>query len=367
MQTDPIQTDIFIAGAGLSGLALARALHNRKTSFLLAEARDRVGGRILSIESAGDSHQVTVADMGPSWIWPGQQRIATLLDQLEIEVFEQYSSGLLVYEDELGQIRRDLDYSTMAGSLRVKDGLAQLTRELAAQLPAESLHLSHRVTCIARQDQGYLIDLDQASGRLQVQANKVVLAIPPRVVAERINFEPLLPAQVMQEMRATPTWMAGHAKLFAHYQRPFWRDMGLSGDGISRSGPLMEIHDASPIEPGPGALFGFVGLPAGSPGREPARLIEDATRQLEQMFGPEAANPLDVIVKDWAEDIDTATPADNASGHHPQYGISPAVAALAEQGLLFASTEMAQQFGGFVEGALEAAQATLQQLQGAIE
>jgi monoamine oxidase len=362
MQTDPIQTDIFIAGAGLGGLALARALHNRKTCFLLAEARNRVGGRILSIESAGDNHETTIADMGPSWIWPGQPRIATLLDQLGIEVFEQYSSGRLVYEDELGQVRRDLDYSTMAGSLRVKDGLARLTCELAAQLPADSLYLSHRVACVRRQDQGYQIDLDHASGRLLVQANKVVLAIPPRVIGERIDFEPPLPEQVMQELRATPTWMAGHAKLFAHYQRPFWRDMGLSGDGISRRGPLMEIHDASPAEPGSGALFGFVGLPMGSPGREPARLIEDAIRQLEQMFGPEAANPLDVIVKDWADDIDTATPADHANGHHPQYGISPTIAALAEQGLWFASTEMASQFGGFIEGALEASQATLQQL-----
>jgi monoamine oxidase len=366
MQTDPIQTDIFIAGAGLGGLALARALHNRKTSFVLAEARDRVGGRILSIESAGDNHEVTDADMGPSWIWPGQPRIATLLDQLEIEVFEQYSSGLLVYEDELGQVRRDLDYSTMAGSLRVKGGLARLTRELAARLPAESLYLSHRVACVRQHKQGYQIDidfdLDQATGRLQVQANKVVLAIPPRVIAERIGFEPRLPEQVMQDLRATPTWMAGHAKLFAHYQHPFWRDMGLSGDGISRRGPLMEIHDASPAEPGPGALFGFVGLPAGSPARESTRLIEDAVKQLQKMFGPAAADPLDVIVKDWAEDIDTATTADNASGHHPQYGISPAIAALAEQGLWFASTETASQFGGFIEGALEASQATLQQL-----
>ena len=174
-----MHTDIFIAGAGLSGLALARALHQKNASFLLAEARDRVGGRILSIESAGAKHAVTNADMGPSWIWPGQPRIATLLDQLGIEVFEQYSSGLLVYEDESGQVRRDLDYSTMAGSLRVTDGLARLTRELATQLPADSLHLSHRVTGILQQDQGYQIDLDHAAGRLQVQANKVVLAIPP--------------------------------------------------------------------------------------------------------------------------------------------------------------------------------------------
>jgi len=362
MQTDPIQTDVFIAGAGLGGLTLARELCDRKISFLLAEARDRVGGRILSIESTGDNHEVTIADMGPSWIWPGQPRIATLLDQLGIEVFEQYSSGLLVYQDELGQVRRDLDYSTMAGSLRVKDGLARLTRELAAQLPAETLYLSHSVTGVRQQGQGYQIDLEHTAGRLQIQADKVVLAIPPRVVAEHIDFEPLLPAQVMQELRTTPTWMAGHAKLFAHYPRPFWRDLGLSGDGISRRGPLMEIHDASPAEPGPGALFGFVGLPVGSPGRESSRLIKDAVNQLVQMFGPDAADPLDVIVKDWAEDIDTATPADYASGHHPQYRTTPAIAALAEQGLWFASSEMASQFGGFIEGALEASQATLQQL-----
>ncbi|MCG6890551.1 MAG: FAD-dependent oxidoreductase [Gammaproteobacteria bacterium] len=358
-----MHTDVFIAGAGLAGLSLARALHDKRGSFLLAEARNRVGGRILSIESAGDNQETTVADMGPSWIWPGQTRIATLLDQLGIKVFEQYSSGRLVYEDERGQVRRDLDYSTMAGSLRVRDGLARLTRELATRLPAENLWLSHRVVCIRQQAQGYQIDLEHAAGRLQLHANQVVLAMPPRLVAERIDFDPPLPQPVMRDLRATPTWMAGHAKLFVHYQRPFWRDMGLSGDGISRLGPLMEIHDASPAEPGPGALFGFVGLPVGSPARESSRLVEDALKQLERMFGPPGANPLDVIVKDWAEDIDTATPADNANGHHPQYGVSPAIAALAQRGLLFASTEMASQFGGFVEGALEASQATLQQLE----
>jgi len=357
-----MQTDVFIAGAGLAGLALARALHQQNTDFLLAEARERVGGRILSLDATVDSHEMTVADMGPSWIWPGQPRIATLLDQLDIEVFEQYSSGRLVYQDEVGQVRRDLDYSTMAGSLRVKGGLARVTRELAAQLPTEALYLSHRVTGLRQQDQGYLIDIDHPAGSLQVHANKVVLAIPPRVIAERIDFAPLLPDQVMQDLKSTPTWMAGHAKFFALYQQPFWRDLGLSGDGISRRGPLMEIHDASPAESGSGALFGFVGLPAGSPARDSARLIEDAITQLQQMFGAPAANPLDVIVKDWAADIDTATSADNASGHHPQYGTSPAIAALAEQGLLFSSTEMANQFGGFVEGALEAAQATLSQL-----
>jgi len=357
-----MQTDIFIAGAGLSGLALATALKQANTPFLLADSRDRVGGRILSLDSSHDNQVVTVADMGPSWIWPGQPRIAALLKRLGIEVFEQYSSGLLVYEDESGQIRRDLDYSTMAGSLRVKDGLGRLTRELAAQLPDESIHLSHRVTCLRRQQQGYEIDLENPDGKLTVQANKVIFAIPPRVIAAEIDFSPALPEQVMQDLTATPTWMAGHAKFFALYERPFWREAGLSGDGISRRGPLMEIHDASAAGSDYGALFGFVGIPANSPARARTRLIDDATKQLERMFGPALANPLDAIVKDWAEDTATATPADNATISHPQYGMPSSIAALADQGLLFASTEMASQFGGFIEGALEASETALQQL-----
>ena len=357
-----MQTDIFIAGAGLSGLALANALQQVNKPFLLADSRDRVGGRILSLESSHNNQAVTVADMGPSWIWPGQPRIAALLERLGIEIFEQYSSGLLVYEDESGQIRRDLDYSTMAGSLRVKDGLGRLTRELAARLPDESMQLSHRVTCLRRRQQGYEIDLEHPGGKLTLTASKIVLAMPPRVIAERIVFDPPLPELALQNLKATPTWMAGHAKFFALYERPFWRDAGLSGDGISRRGPLMEIHDASAAGSDYGALFGFVGIPVNSPARARSRLIDDATQQLERMFGPALANPLDVILKDWAEDSATATPADNATISHPRYGMPSSIAALADQGLLFASTEMASQFGGFIEGALEASETAFQQL-----
>ena len=357
-----MQTDILIAGAGLSGLALASALHEAGVPCLLAEARERVGGRILTLESSHTASGVIHADIGPSWIWPGQARVASLLQQLDLEVFEQYSTGRLVYEDELGLVRRDLDYSTMAGSLRVDGGIARLTRELAKRLPPGILRLSHLLTRIQRLDQDFELSLGHGDTRLIVQARKVVLAIPPRVIVNKIEFEPALAAGVIADLQAIPTWMAGHAKLFALYPRPFWREQGLSGDGISRRGPLMEIHDASPANAEYGALFGFVGLPVGAPMRESAPLIQAATRQLEKMFGPEAAQPLDVLFKDWAHDDYTATTADSATTSHPQYGTPAALAALAQQGLLFASTEMAPQFGGFVEGALEAAENVLRQL-----
>ncbi len=357
-----MKTEIFIAGAGLAGLSLASSLQKQGIDYWLAEARDRIGGRILSADFGDDDNACGVADLGPSWIWPGQANIAALLNELELGVFDQYSSGRLVYEDELGQVRRDLDYSSMGGSLRIDGGIARVPEALAETLPGDAIHLSHRVCAIRENRDGYLVDLDHAGKTLQVTARKVVLAIPPRVIAGLIEFEPGLPETIMQEMNSVPTWMAGHAKLFAFYEEPFWRAQGLSGDGISRRGPLMEIHDASSANPGRGALFGFVGLPAGSASREPSRLIDDAVRQLEKMYGSAAANPLEVTLKDWAREEFTATEADQVITQHPPYGLPPGMAALSDKGLLFASTEMAPQFGGFIEGALEASQNVLARL-----
>ena len=351
-----MHTEVLIAGAGLSGLALTHRLIQQGTSCLLFEARDRVGGRILSIDSDRVGPGKAPADMGPSWIWPGQPRIAALLRQFGIAVFEQYSAGYLVYEDERGQVRRDLDYSTMAGSLRIDGGIGRLTQALAASLPNGALQLGHRLRRIRKQDDGFRVDLEHGQDRLQVQADKIVLAIPPRLAAASIDFAAVLDDAVIRELAAIPTWMAGHAKVFVLYETPFWRDAGLSGDGISRIGPLQEIHDASGANPGHGALFGFVGLAASAPARAKDILLADSVQQLQRMFGAPAATPLDVIIQDWAREELTATAADAVVSPHPQYAMPAAVAALARQGLVFASSEMASHYGGFIEGALEASE-----------
>ena len=289
-----MQTEVFIAGAGIAGLSLAASLQRRGIDYCLAEARDRTGGRILSVEPEDAGNAAGRVDLGPSWIWPGQGHIAALLNELGIEVCEQYSDGRLVYEDELGQVRRDLDYSSMAGSLRIDGGMARVTERLAAMLPADAVLLSHRVCALREERDGYRVELVHPGGELVVAARKVVLAIP--------------------------TWMAGHAKLVVFFDKPFWREQGLSGDGISRRGPLMEIHDACARDPAHGVLFGFVGLAAGSALREPSRLIGDALRQLERMYGAAAANPLDVVFQDWAKEQFTATAADQIVRQHPAEG-----------------------------------------------
>lgn len=348
-----MHTGILIVGGGLAGLSLAEALQARSADYLLVEARGRLGGRILTQAHAGGYF-----DLGPAWFWPGQPRIARLNDRLGLHTFEQFADGNLTYEDERGQVQRGRGFVSMQGSLRLRGGLAALTSALAERLPDDRKRLSAEVTVLEKSDGGIRATL---AGGESITAETVVLALPPRLAA-RMEFAPALPESAIRSMHATATWMAGQAKAIAVYDRPLWREAGLSGDATSRIGPMVEIHDASPAEDGPYALFGFIGVPP------KARLDEDrlrhqVTAQLGRLFGPQAAQPIELYVKDWADDPHTATEADQAPLYaHPEYGLPQPMAGLWDKRLYFAGTEVARQFGGYIEGALEAAETTFNAL-----
>ena len=89
-----MQCETLVIGAGLSGLSVATQLAERGHDFLLVEARDRPGGRILTQRDGAGYF-----DLGPAWFWPGQPRVASLIDRLGLEWFEQYSTGALSYEN----------------------------------------------------------------------------------------------------------------------------------------------------------------------------------------------------------------------------------------------------------------------------
>ncbi|KIN73050.1 flavin monoamine oxidase family protein [Sulfitobacter guttiformis] len=339
-----------IVGGGLSGLALAEAMEAAGQEYLLVEARARFGGRIKTA-LVGDGY----FDLGPAWFWEGQPRIAALVARLGLEVFGQYASGALTFEDAQGQVQRGRGFSSMEGSLRINGGLGALTEQLAEALPAARKRAGAAVVALERGAEGITARLSDGS---TIEAQRVVLALPPRI-ATRIRFSPALPDATTQAMEAVPTWMAGQAKAVAIYERAFWREAGQSGDATSRRGPMVEIHDASPESGGPYALFGFVGVPP--EGRRNLDVLRShICAQLGRLFGPSAAQPAQLIVKDWAADPFTATDSDLAPLFaHPVYTLPATMRGLWEGNLHFAGTEVAPQFGGYAEGALEAAEAVL--------
>lgn len=343
-----MQTNTLILGGGLSGLALADRLHRENSDFLLVEAADRFGGRIKSAKVGGSFY-----DLGPAWFWPGQPRFQSLIDRFSLKTFEQYSLGESVVETADGRVLRGRGYASMQGSLRLTGGLQALIKALINELPQEKLHLSTKVTALTHQNDHVRADI----GNDSISAKHVIVTAPPRVAKATIAYSPALPASASQALQNIPTWMAGHAKILAVYDRPFWRQNGLSGDAMSQRGPLAEIHDASAKPDNGFALFGFVGVPPENRKELGQALKQSAVEQLARMFGPEAEHPSEVILEDWAQNKLISTPADHASaGAHPIYGRPQSLTGLWQGALSFASTEMASGFGGFMEGALEASE-----------
>lgn len=342
-----MQTETLIIGGGLSGLGVAARLTADGRDFLLVEARDRLGGRILT-----ERLNTAYFDLGPTWFWPGQPRIAALVNRLGLSRFDQLAHGDIIYQDEQGQVLRGHGRAAMQGSFRLRGGLAALTNALAREIPSARIRMATPIQALARTD-GLIVA--SAQGGTEIRARSVVLALPPRIAAQ-LSFSPGLPDDALVTMKGIATWMAGEAKVVAVYDRPFWREAGLSGDAMSRVGPMVELHDASPAEGGPYALFGFIGVPTDA--RSDAQLLRQQVQaQLVRLFGPSAAEPRQLHLKDWAFDPFTATGRDHQPLFaHPSYGLPRSLARLWGGDLILAGTEVAPQFGGFLEGALEAAE-----------
>lgn len=86
-------TDVIVVGAGLAGLTAARALVDGGAATLVLEARDRVGGRVLS-QPVGKA----IFDLGAQWFGPGQTRTERLVHELGLTSFPTYHRGTKVLD-----------------------------------------------------------------------------------------------------------------------------------------------------------------------------------------------------------------------------------------------------------------------------
>lgn len=343
-----------VLGAGLSGLYAAHLLQQRGHQVLLIEARERVGGRIASVAAAGGAH---AWDLGPSWLWPAMNpRAARLVDALGLTLYPQHVDGGALMQDARGRVQRlPHTWATEPPSMRLSGGLALLAESLRSSLQRTTIRLGSRATGLRLLNEA-IVEVTLENGDV-VHATQVITTLPPRLLVDTLAWVPALPADWQAARRATPTWMAGQAKFLATYAQAFWRGDGLSGMAMSQHGPLVEIHDASDTAGNHAALFGFVGVPhAGRRQLGRDALVRLALAQLERLFGAHAATPQAVYLKDWAEDAHTATPADaTPPSGHPAYPHT--VLPLPWHGRVhLAGSEFADDFGGYLEGALEAAE-----------
>jgi monoamine oxidase len=137
------------------------------------------------------------------------------------------------------------------------------------------------------------------SDKLTVRCKQVIVAIPP-TLAGRIEYEPILP---FERDQLTQRFAQGTlTKVAAVYDKPFWRDAGLTGQAIATGGPVSATFDDSPEDGGIGVVFGFVGgnyarsYNAMSPASRQAAVLA----QYETFFGSQAAHPTAFLETSWA-------------------------------------------------------------------
>ena len=85
----PNDFDTLIVGAGFAGLTAARQLQRAGQQIRVLEARDRVGGRVLT-QQLGDE---TYLDLGAQWIGPTQDRMYALANEFGAKTFATYNEG----------------------------------------------------------------------------------------------------------------------------------------------------------------------------------------------------------------------------------------------------------------------------------
>ncbi|MDN0198586.1 FAD-dependent oxidoreductase [Streptomyces sp. S.PNR 29] len=333
--------DVVVVGAGIAGLAVATALVGAGRDTVCLESRERIGGRLLSTAAPPGA-----LDLGATWFWDEERRVADLAARLGVGTFEQHLAGDTLVQDATG-VRRLPGNLIDAPARRFVPGADALAHALATELPTDVVRPDSPVTAIHRRATG---GLEVRTPSSVLHAEQVVVAVPPALALARIDFGTELSPELVRLARATPVWMGAVAKVVARYPDAFWRDEGLAGAAFSRTGPLQELHDMSGPDGRPAALFGFAPARAVGPG-----FAQAVTAQLTQLFGPAAAEPETRQVQDWSSERWTAPPAvhhlaDYSLFGHPVYQ-RPALGGR----LHWASTETAAQYAGHIEGALAAA------------
>jgi len=179
---------------------------------------------------------------------------------------------------------------------RFVGGSQLLALRLADEL-GDAVALEEPVRRIEHSDSGVRLVTDER----EVSAGAAVVAIPPALCG-RIVYDPPLPAIRDQLTQRMPQGTV--IKCMAVYERPFWREAGLSGQAMSSHGPVKVMFDNSPPDGTPGVLLGFL---EGRQARVLGEWEPDARRRavvecFRRLFGPEAASPLDYVERVWAQE-----------------------------------------------------------------
>ncbi|NJC23286.1 putrescine oxidase [Arthrobacter pigmenti] len=176
---------------------------------------------------------------------------------------------------------------------RVVGGLQQVPLRLAERL-GEDVHLNTPVRTVRWNDDGVTV----VSDNVTVHAKRVIMAVPPNLIS-RVSFDPPLPRRQHQMHQHLSLGLV--IKVHAVYEKPFWREQGLSGTCFSPYQLVHESYDNTNHGDARGTLVGFI---SDEHADAVFRLSAEERKQrvlesLAAYYGPEALNPEVYYESDW--------------------------------------------------------------------
>ena len=193
---------------------------------------------------------------------------------------------VLHYIHAAGNLDQLINTDGGAQETRVEGGTQKIAIELAKRIGKKRVLLNTPVRQIV-QKKGRV---EVVSDKITVHAKRVIVAVPPPI-AGRIRYAPGLPALRDQLTQRMP--LGSVTKTFAVYDRPFWRDDGLTGQITSDIGPVKITFDGSPEERYAGRAA-RLRRRRGRPGPErkvAVRAREARDRELRALLRPEGGQP----------------------------------------------------------------------------
>lgn len=239
---------------------------------------------------------------------------------------------------------------------RVTGGASVVCEAMADHLGAR-VHLRAAVRTVRTTKSG--VELATRDG-MRIHARRVIVSVPPPLAA-RIEYEPPLPSardQLTQRMHTISV-----VKVYLVFERPFWREAGLSGEAVLDDGPVRVILDNTPEGYSGGLLVGFI---EGADKRECGLDSPDVRRAAftvaaVRAFGPAAADAVEYLERDWTmEEFARGCYAGHlAPGTWTAYG--PALTAPIGP-IHWAGTETSPEWTGYMEGAIRSGRAAAQEV-----
>ena len=341
-----LECDLLIIGGGLSGLALAYFLRKSALSLMIVEARDRLGGRVLTKYKEGSAP----IELGATWLGPKHASLIRLIQELGLGVFEQERGSHAIYETAVGRSAQLVDLpSSMEASYRFVGGTSLLINKLASLLEPSQIVAAETINVV--EEAGLF--LKAIGNKCAFKSKFIVSTLPPHLLQKTIVFSPSLPKELTRLAQETHTWMGESIKVGLRYKIPFWRTAKSIGTIFSNVGPIQEMYDHSDFDDKVFAIKGFV---------NPAlfQLSEDERKrrvlqQLEKYYGEIVHNYLGYEEKVWRQDSLTYREYDTPVAGHQNNGHALYRQPFLNNKFYLGGSETAEHFPGYMDGAVESA------------